>query len=86
MRCGPVYYHRISNPTLLAFVGGEETLTGEPISNHHAHSESVDPSPSASEVTTILCTTPAGPHVKRKLGEMVIDPVDKDDLPEYYDE
>ena len=37
------------------------------------------------EVITILCTTPAGPRAKRKLGEMFLNLVDKDDLPEYYE-
>ena len=37
------------------------------------------------EVVQILCTTPAGPRTKRKLGEMFMDLVDKDDLPEYYE-
>jgi hypothetical protein len=39
----------------------------------------------ANEVINILCTTPAGPRTKRKLGEMFMDLVDKDDLPEYYE-
>ena len=39
----------------------------------------------ATEVINILCTTPAGPRAKRKLGEMFMDLVDKDDLPEYYE-
>ena len=39
----------------------------------------------ANEVINILCSTPAGPRAKRKLGEMFMDLVDKDDLPEYYE-
>ena len=39
----------------------------------------------ANEVINILCVTPAGPRTKRKLGEMFMDLVDKDDLPEYYE-
>jgi len=39
----------------------------------------------ANEVINILSTTPAGPRAKRKLGEMFMDLVDKDDLPEYYE-
>ena len=37
------------------------------------------------EIINILCTTPAGPRTKRKLGEMFMNLVDKDDLPEYYE-
>jgi len=39
----------------------------------------------ANEVINVLCSTPAGPRAKRKLGEMFMDLVDKDDLPEYYE-
>ena len=39
----------------------------------------------ANEVISILCTTPAGPRTKRKLGEMFMELVDKDDFPEYYE-
>ncbi|KAF9644688.1 hypothetical protein BDM02DRAFT_3121491 [Thelephora ganbajun] len=39
----------------------------------------------ANEVINILCSAPAGPRAKRKLGEMFMDLVDKDDLPEYYE-
>jgi len=39
----------------------------------------------ANEVISILYQTPADPRAKRKLGEMFMDPVDKDDLPEYYE-
>jgi len=37
------------------------------------------------EVINILSTTPTGPRAKRKLGEMFMDLVDKDDLLEYYE-
>ena len=39
----------------------------------------------ANEVINSLCSTPVGPRAKRKLGEMFMDLVDKDDLPEYYE-
>ena len=39
----------------------------------------------ANEVIDILSTTPADPSAKRKLGEMFMDLVDKDDSPEYYE-
>jgi len=39
----------------------------------------------ANEIINILCQTTAGPRAKRKLGEMFMDLVDKDDLPEYYE-
>lgn len=39
----------------------------------------------ANEVIDILCSASAGPRAKRKLGDMFLDLVDKDDLPEYYE-
>jgi hypothetical protein len=54
-----------------------------------AHPPAMPLSPSqitaANEVINILCVTPAGPRAKRKLGEMFMELVDKDDLPEYYE-